>query len=107
MNKKLIALFLPILLVGCNPSVSSQNSNDVNTNSSSVVNVKTYNITIVENPNCKITTSKDKASRNETIEVYVTDIKEGYTKELIKLADFYNTNLDYIVGRTNKKERID
>ena len=54
MNKKLIALFLPILLVGCNPSVSSQNSNDVNTNSSSVVNVKTYNITIVENPNCKI-----------------------------------------------------
>lgn len=26
---------------------------------------------------------------------------------LIKLADFYNTNLDYIVGRTNKKERID
>lgn len=79
MNKKLIALFLPILLVGCNPSVSSQNSNDVNTNSSSVVTVKTYNITIVENPNCKITTSKDKASRNETIEVYVTDIKEGYS----------------------------
>lgn len=26
---------------------------------------------------------------------------------LIKLADYYNTSLDYLVGRTNKKDRID
>ncbi len=25
---------------------------------------------------------------------------------LIKLADFYNVNLDYLVNRTNKKERL-
>ena len=79
MNKKLITLLLPIMLIGCNPATSSQSSNNSNnTNTSSVINVKTYNITIVENPNCKISTSKEKASRNETIEVYVTDIKEGY-----------------------------
>lgn len=25
---------------------------------------------------------------------------------LIKLADFYNVNLDYLVNRTNKKEKL-
>ena len=78
MKRKLITLLLPIILIGCNPATSSQGGTS-NTSSSNIVNVKTYNITIVENPYCKITTSKEKASRNETIEVYVTDIKEGYS----------------------------
>ena len=78
MKRKLITLLLPIILIGCNPATSSQGGTS-NTSSSNIVNVKTYNITIVENPNCKITTSKEKASRNETIEVYVTDIKKGYS----------------------------
>ena len=82
MNKKLITLLLPILLVGCNVDGNTNNGNGNSGTSSSEV-VKTYNITIKENPNCKISVSKAKASRNEVIEVSVTDIKEGYAIDKI------------------------
>lgn len=75
MNKKLIMLMLPLVIAGC--TVGGSNNSSVPSVDTSI-NVKTYNISIVENPNCKISTSKEKASRNEVIEVYVTDIRSGY-----------------------------
>jgi hypothetical protein len=85
MNKKLIALLLPIMLIGCSPVVSSQNGNGSNGVNSSEIGIKGYNITIKENPNCTITTSKQRAERNEVVEIYITNIKEGYSLSKITI----------------------
>ena len=73
MKKKILMFLLPALLTGC----GGNNITDEPSSTPSEI-VKTYEITIKENPNCKISVSKTVASRNETIEVFVTDIKSGY-----------------------------
>ena len=37
---------------------------------------------------------------------YEADTRDIPVEILIKLADFYNVNLDYLVNRTNKKEKL-
>lgn len=37
---------------------------------------------------------------------YERGINELYTKHIIRLSEYYNSSADYILGLTNKKERI-
>ena len=73
MKKRFIpALFLiPFLLFGCD--TSNKNSGE------SPIEVQKYAIHIVPNERCTITTSKTEASRNEVVEVFVTNIARGYS----------------------------
>ena len=103
MNKKLIALLIPMVLIGCNPVKSSQNDS-LNNISTSEIETNTYNITIVENPNCKISVSNMKPEKDEIVEVYVTEIKSGYSVSKITVngrkidnAKFIMPNEDVVI----------
>ena len=72
MKKKFIpALFLiPFMLFGCNTNKQGGDS---------PVQVQKYAIRVVPNDRCTITTSKTEASRNEVVEVIVSNIARGYS----------------------------
>ncbi|MBQ4060900.1 MAG: hypothetical protein IJD46_02615 [Bacilli bacterium] len=96
MKKKILMFLLPALLTGC----GGNNITDEPSSTPSEI-VKTYEITIKENPNCKISVSKTVASRNETIEVFVTDIKSGYEVSKITVNGMKIDNNKFIMPNEN------
>lgn len=104
-NKLLIGILISLVIVGCNKNNTSTNSSLSGTSSTETKNLE-HNITIVENENCTITLSKDKAVRDEVITITVTNISEGLELHKITANNFTIDNNSFIMPNEDVEVKV-
>ena len=92
----MLLLMSGLITVGCENTPSNSNSS-TNSQSPNVSVTLEHKITYIKNENCSITLSKELAKRDETIEVSVTNIVEGYEVHKVTANGYIVDNYMFIM----------